>query len=58
MTFRELAFQEDLKMGPLLLENEADKNLFQKFLDNQGPVMKMWFLIMMINLGLFLVLIH
>ncbi len=58
MTFRELAFQEDLKLSSALLNQDQDKNVFKALLENQSPVMKVWFLIMLINLGLFLVVVH
>lgn len=58
MTFRELAFQEDLKLSSALLNQDQDKNVFKALLENQSPVMKVWFLIMLINLGLFLVVVQ
>ncbi len=58
MTFRELAFQEDLNLSSALLNQDQDKNVFKALLENQSPVMKVWFLIMLINLGLFLVVVH
>lgn len=58
MTFRELAFQEDLKLSSALLNQDQDKNVFKALLENQSPVMKVWFLIMLVNLGLFLVVVH
>ncbi|WP_303674251.1 hypothetical protein [Vampirovibrio chlorellavorus] len=58
MTFRELAFQEDLKLSSALLNQDQDKNVFQALLENQSPVMKVWFFIMLINLGLFLVVVQ
>jgi hypothetical protein len=58
MTFRELAFQEDLKLSSALLNQDQDNNVLKALLENQSPVMKVWFLIMLINLGLFLVVVH
>jgi len=58
MTFRELAFQEDLKLSSSLLNGEADKGIVQEMLANQSPLMKGWFVIMMVNLLMFLFLIH
>lgn len=58
MTYRELAFQEDLKLASPLLHAEAEKSTIQSVLDNQSPVMKAWFVIMLLNLLLFLFLIH
>lgn len=58
MTFRELAFQEDLKLSSALLNQDQDNNLLKALLENQSPVMKVWFLIMLINLALFLLVIH
>lgn len=58
MTFRELAFQEDLNLTSPLLSGESDKGIVQEVLANQSPLMKGWFVIMMVNLLMFLFLIH
>ena len=58
MSFRELAFQEDLKLSSALRQEDEEMNPLQSLLANQSPVMKVWFVIMLLNLGLFLVLIH
>lgn len=58
MTFREMAFQEELKLASPLLNADAEKSLFQSLMENQSPIIKIWFVIMVVNLGLFLVLIH
>ncbi len=58
MTFRELAFQEDLKLASALRQDDEEFNPLQSMLENQSPVMKIWFVIMLLNLGLFLVVIH
>lgn len=58
MTFRELAFQEDLKLTSALSDHDEEKSPLKALMDNQSPIMKMWFVIMLVNLGLFLALIH
>lgn len=58
MTFRELAFQEDLKLASALGNNDEDQSPLKALLENQSPVMKIWFVIMLVNLLLFLALIH
>lgn len=58
MTFRELAFQEDLKLASALRNNDEDQSPLKALLENQSPVMKIWFVIMLVNLLLFLALIH
>lgn len=58
MTFRELAFQEDLKLASALRDEDGDKSPLKALMENQSPVMKVWFVIMLLNLGLFLVVIH
>ncbi|WP_373531711.1 hypothetical protein [Vampirovibrio sp.] len=58
MTFRDLAFQEDLKLTSSVFDQDERKSPFKALLDNQSPVMKVWFVIMLLNLGLFLVVIH
>lgn len=58
MTFRELAFQEELKLSSPMLNGETEKSAIQSMLDNQSPVMKGWFIIMAVNLLMFLFLIH
>ncbi len=58
MTFRELAFQEDLKLASNVLDSDEHQNPLKALVENQSPVMKIWFVIMLLNLGLFLVVIH
>jgi hypothetical protein len=58
MTFRELAFQEDLKLASSVFDSSERKNPLKALIENQSPVMKVWFVIMLLNLGLFLVVIH
>jgi hypothetical protein len=58
MTFRELAFQEDLKLASTLFDSDERTSPLKALLENQSPVMKIWFVIMLLNLGLFLVVIH
>lgn len=58
MTFRELAFQEDIKLSAAVLAQDEDASPFKALLENQSPVMKAWFVIMVLNLGLFFALIH
>ncbi len=46
MTFREIAFQEDIKL-------DREKSLLASMLENQSPIMKVWFAVMLANLVLF-----
>jgi hypothetical protein len=58
MTFKEMAFQEELKLASPILNAEAEKSPLQSLLENQSPIIKVWFIIMVLNLGMFLLLIH
>jgi len=58
MTFKEMTFQEDLKLASPMLNAEPEKSLFQSILENQSPIIKVWFVIMVLNLGMFLFIIH
>jgi hypothetical protein len=58
MTFREMAFHEDLKLASPLLNGDAEQSIFQSLMANQSPIIKVWFVMMVLNLGLFLLLIH
>jgi hypothetical protein len=52
MTFREIALQE----APRLPARE--KPLLRSLLENQSPIMKIWFVIMLLNLAMFLFITH
>jgi hypothetical protein len=56
MTFRELALREEAAIAVPFHHDEDDRNFIQNILFNQSPVMKLWFAIMLVNLGLFLLL--
>lgn len=58
MTFREMTFQDDQMLTSQALQAETDSNPFQAVMENQSPLMKLWFVVMLVNLGLFLFLIH
>lgn len=58
MTFKEMAFQDELKLASPMLNPETEKSLLQSMLENQSPIIKVWFIIMVLNLGMFLFLIH
>ena len=57
MTYREMTLSEELKM-PTLKAAELEKSVIQSVLTNQSPVMKFWFIVMVMNLALFLFIIH
>ena len=58
MTFRDLVFQEDVQLVSPLLNAEAEQSPLRGWLANQSPIMKAWFVIMIVNLGLFLFLLR
>lgn len=51
MTYRELHFREKVDFGHADMENES---LIRSILVNQSPIMKIWFVIMLVNLALIL----
>lgn len=57
MTYREMCFGDDLNVQSQAMEQQ-EKSVFQSILSNQGPVMKFWFGIMLLNLVLFLFIIR
>ena len=58
MTYRELMAQEKLNLNSPLLNAEGEMSPLKDFMQNQSPIMKVWFLVMAINLLMFLFLIH
>jgi hypothetical protein len=53
MTYKELAMLQE----PFCTSNDDQESTpFKTFLDNQSSVIKAWFVLMLINLGLFIVL--
>jgi hypothetical protein len=62
MSMKECALQEEhrsLLAGRMSHSHiERETTLVQALVDNQSPVMKAWFVLMLVNLGLFLLLIH
>jgi hypothetical protein len=58
MTFKELALQDERTLAAPLRAQEAEATMLQAVMDNQSPVMKLWFAIMIVNLALFLLLLH
>lgn len=55
MTFKELAMQD---LTTPLAQTEVETSVVQAVLANQSPIMKVWFLLMMVNMVLFLFLIN
>lgn len=51
MTFREIALRDAANLSA------PEKNLLQTWLDSQSPIMKIWFVIMLLNLAMFLFII-
>jgi hypothetical protein len=58
MTFRDMTFQDDLAAASAQGAVDVEKSFFQSLVDNQSPIIKIWFVMMVLNLGLFLFLIH
>ena len=61
MTYKESLLKNDRRLGTANLvsaTNEQEANIAESFLTNQSPVMKAWFVMMVINLALFLILLH
>ncbi|HEY9745518.1 MAG TPA: hypothetical protein V6C99_04815 [Oculatellaceae cyanobacterium] len=54
MTYREMAFGDELKMPA----PKDERSALQVVLANQSPVIKFWFVIMALNLLMFLFIIH
>ncbi len=54
MTFKELALRDEMAFPAI----EMEKGTFQDVLANQGPVISVWFGLMVLNLCLFLFVIH
>ena len=58
MTYRDLMAQDKLNLNSPLLNGEGDLNPVKEFMQNQSPIMKVWFVVMAVNLLMFLFLIH
>jgi hypothetical protein len=62
MTFREItlgsASRQEFSLTPSLGLGEEDKPFFRSLMDNQSPIMKFWFIVMVLNLAMFLFIIH
>jgi hypothetical protein len=58
MTYRDVMAQDKLNLNSPLLNGEADLNPLKDFMNNQSPIMKVWFVVMAINMVMFLFLIH
>ncbi len=55
MTFRDLVYQEETNMLPSF-RTEREKTLWEVILEENGPVMKLWFVVMLVNIIGFVVL--
>jgi hypothetical protein len=49
MTFRELVFEDELATVPGF-RTEPEKTLWEVILENNGPIMKTWFVVMLANI--------
>ncbi len=58
MTYRELMAQDKLNLNSPLLNGEGELSPLKDFMQNQSPIMKVWFVVMTINMVMFLFLIH
>ncbi len=58
MTYRDLMAQDKLKLNSPLLNGESETSPLKDFMQNQSPIMKVWFVVMVLNLAMFLFLIH
>lgn len=56
MSFRELVFQDELTSSAHTGENE--KHPLVAVLENQSPIMKFWFVLMVVNMVMFLFIIR
>ncbi|MBY0403979.1 MAG: hypothetical protein K2X66_08770 [Cyanobacteria bacterium] len=53
MTFKELAMREEMSSSNLF-RKETEDSLFQSIFKNQSPIMKLWFVMMALNLAFIL----
>lgn len=58
MTYRELVAQDKLNLNASVLSPEGEIGPLQDFMKNQSPIMKIWFVVMAVNMAMFLLLIH
>jgi len=58
MTYRELVAQDKLNLNASVLSPEGEFSPLQDFMKNQSPIMKIWFVVMAVNMAMFLLLIH
>jgi hypothetical protein len=59
MTYRELVAQQDaLNLNSPLLAGEQELGPWQDFMKNQSPIIKVWLVVMLVNLIMFLFLMH
>ncbi len=49
MTFQELSINEDTTLRPAFRKQET-KTAWEVVLENNGPVMTIWFIVMLINM--------
>ena len=54
MTFKEMSLREDELLSPYLRRGSREKVGIQAFVENQSPIMKLWFAIMVLNFVMFL----
>lgn len=57
MTYREMTFGDELKVSSLKAL-EAEKSILHSVLANQSPVMKFWFVVMIVNLAMFFFIVR
>jgi hypothetical protein len=58
MTYRDLIAQDKMRLNSPLLTGEEEQSALKDFMQNQSPIMKVWFVVMVVNLAMFLFLIH
>jgi len=58
MTYRDLMAQDKMRLNSPLLAGEEEQGVLKDFMQNQSPIMKVWFVVMVVNLAMFLFLIH
>jgi hypothetical protein len=58
MMFKDLTLRDDMNLASPLRQAESEQTMVQALVVNQSPIMKVWFVMMVVNLALFLFLIR
>lgn len=58
MSVKEYAIRDERSLAASLGGRERETTLVRALVENQSPVIKIWFVIMLLNMAMFLLLIH